>query len=50
VGRASAEGRGFEPPVGSSQRPLTADLTATIVHSYKSLINDGKPAHSLNNQ
>jgi len=27
--------------------PVTADLTTTVVHSYKLLINDGKPVHSL---
>jgi len=27
--------------------PVTADLTTTVVHSYKLLINDVKPDHSL---
>jgi len=27
--------------------PVTADLTTTVVHSYKQLINDVKPVHSL---
>jgi len=26
--------------------PVTADLTATVIHSYKLLINDVKPVHS----
>jgi len=33
---------------GFESGPLTADLTTTVVHSYKSLINDVKPVHSLN--
>jgi len=27
--------------------PVTADLTTTVIHSYKLLINDVKPVHSL---
>jgi len=27
--------------------PVTPDLTTTVVHSYKLLINDVKPDHSL---
>jgi len=27
--------------------PVTVDLTTTVVHSSKLLINDGKPDHSL---
>jgi len=28
--------------------PVTVDLTTTVVHSYKLLINDINPDHSLN--
>jgi len=27
--------------------PVTADMTTTVVHNYKLLINDFKPVHSL---
>jgi len=30
--------------------PVTADLTTTVIHSYKLLINDVKPDHSLMHQ
>jgi len=36
-----AEGCGFEHSVGSTQRRLT------VVHSYKWLMNNIKPVHSL---
>jgi len=35
---------------GFESGPVTADLTTTVVHSYKLLINEVKPVHTqLNN-
>jgi len=35
---------------GLSLNQLQADLTTTVAHSYKSLTNDVKPVHSLNDE
>jgi len=34
--------------IKSKAGPVTADLTITVIHSSKLLINDVKPDHSLN--